>query len=135
MELTIGSLFPFEEDLRAILKRLGIQQAAGWSTSREGLTTISLFNLASVCLFLDHVSAIEGFKDLAETIERTRFRHLPWWMSSIWVPVTFQPPAGLVEKIDNGPVFLGSCHNLLAVWRRFKDSRIAIWVSLRMDTK
>src|SRR5688572_21372945 len=114
MELTIGKLpKEMEDDAVAALNRFGISNSSHWQQARPP-TTISLLNLASVCLFTDHVARLEGFTDSAAALQRTRFRQLPWWQTSIWLPVAFQPPPEPTMESGGWPVFLGSCQGLLA---------------------
>jgi hypothetical protein len=125
MDLDIGRL-PEEMHKGAVaaLQRLRVIDASGWQETSEQMATISLLNLASVCCFTDHVARLESFADSAEALEHTRFRHLPWWETSIWLPVTFQPPSEPAMKIDGWPVFLGSGQGLLsdlAEIRRLSD--------------
>ena len=83
-----------------------------WTECPEQIAYIDLLNLASVGLFLEHVAKIEGFTDTNVALDQTRFRQLPWWDFSIWLPISFAPPT----LLDDGgfPIFLGSCHALLA---------------------
>jgi len=113
--LVVGQL-PEEHQEAAIaaVARLDISGSTAWSEFAGQPTGISLFNLATVVLFTEHVARLEGFADSGAATERTRFRHLPWWQTSIWLPVTFQPPPEPAIDMDGWPIFLGSCQGLLA---------------------
>jgi hypothetical protein len=128
MELTIGSLpEDIEEGAVAALKRIGVSDSFAWRLTTAPIATISLLNLASVCLFLDHVARLDGFTDSATALEHTRFRHLPWWQTSIWLPIIFEPPREPAMESGGWPVFLGNCQGLLADLcqvQRLSDARL-----------
>src|SRR5882762_6525596 len=113
--LLIGQL-PQEMEKAAdtAIARLGIPNSATWRQFTGQATEISIFNLASVCLFTDHVAKLEGFADSGDAMERTRFRNLPWWLTSVWLPVLFQPPLEPAINMGGDPVFLGSSQGLVA---------------------
>jgi hypothetical protein len=84
-----------------------------WRSCGERLAEVSLLNLATICVFLDHVAMLEGFGDASgEAIERTTFRNLPWWESNVWLPFDFVPPSKPVNPKD--PIFVGSSVHLVA---------------------
>lgn len=113
--LNIGRLpEELEEAASAAVARLGIKDSPRWREFASPPTNISLFNLATVVLFTDHVAKLEGFSDSGAAMEGTRFRHLPWWQTSIWLPLEFQPPSDPAIDMDGWPIFLGSCQGLLA---------------------
>ncbi len=114
-DLNIGRLpEEFEKAAVAATARLRVADSGRWRQFAGQSTEISLFNLATVCLFTDHVADLEGFTNSGEAMERTKFRHLPWWQTSIWLPVEFQPPKDPAIDMDGWPIFLGSCQCLLA---------------------
>lgn len=113
--LTVGRLPPeMEKAADAAIARLGIPNSAAWRQYAGQPAEISIFNLASVCFFTDHVAKLEGFVDSGKAMERTRFRNLPWWLLSVWLPVLFQPPPEPAIDMGGDPVFLGSAQGLLA---------------------
>jgi len=57
--------------------------------------------------FLNHAVKLEGLKHSGEVQKRSRWRHLPHWIESYWLPVRS-------DKATDGPVFFGSTHGLLA---------------------
>src|SRR6187399_1083709 len=90
--LEIGRLATeFQRAVAEAAQRLNIPSSA-WASGNHRRSEISIFNLASVALFTDHVSKLEGFAKPGAALENTKFRNLPWWQTSIWVPVAFQPP-------------------------------------------
>jgi len=114
MDLEIGRLDQeLEDSVAAGLERIGVPASADWRRPVHS-TTISLLNLASVCLFTDYVARLEGFANSAAALGHTRFQHLPLWQMSIWLPVLFQPPREPTISTEGWPVFLGSCQCLLA---------------------
>jgi hypothetical protein len=112
-ELTVGRL---PEDLADgcadALERLGIPDSSAWQFCAPKIAAFNLFNLATIVSFLDYVAKLEGFESSSKALEHTRFRNLPWWEMSIWLPLPFQPPPDLVIQ-DSGYLFLGSSHGLL----------------------
>lgn len=113
--LTIGRLPPeLESAVLQATTRLSIADKAAWRNFSGKPADISIFNLASVVLFTDHIAKLEGFADSGAAMESTRFPNLPWWQSSVWLPVAFQPPKKPPIDLGGWPVFLGSCQGLLA---------------------
>lgn len=113
--LKVGRLSEkYEKAAAEAMKRLSASDSELWRSFAGQPTDISLFNLATVCLFTDHVAKLEGFADSGAAMDRTRFRHLPWWQTSIWLPVDFQPPQDPAMDIGGWPIFLGSCQALLS---------------------
>jgi len=121
--LSIGQLRMDSLERAAIshLNSLGLddERCSTWTNCLDNIDFIDALNSASVCYFLDHVAKLEGFEDSNVALEKTRYRQLPWWDCSIWLPVTFAPPT-LLD--DNGfPIFLGSCQALLSDLQGVKD--------------
>jgi hypothetical protein len=74
-------------------------------------TMISIFNLASLCIFTDYIAGLEGHTAL-DAIAKTKFRNLPWWLDSMWLPLDFYPPKEpVLGKIDSP--FVGSSVRVL----------------------
>jgi hypothetical protein len=113
--LSIGRLpAVFEKAASEACAQLGILGTAPWGTFGGQPTNISIFNLASVVLFTDHIVELGGFADSQAAMESARFPHISWWQTSIWLPVDFQPPKQPPIDLGGWPVFLGSCQGLLA---------------------
>lgn len=113
--LIVGRL-PIELETAAseAVARLGIADTGAWRIFEAQPTYISILNMASVGLFTDHVAKLEGFADSGAAMDGTRFPHLPWWQTSVWLPTAFVPPKDPPIDMDGWPVFLGSCQGLLA---------------------
>ena len=113
--LSIGRLGMSGIDYDAVsyLDSIGLtgEQHRAWTKCADDIALIDCLNIASVGLFMDHVATLDGFADSSAAIEKSRFVQLPWWESSIWLPVAFAPPT-LLD--DGSPLFLGSCQALLA---------------------
>jgi len=92
------------------LKELNLPVDPRWR-KRADVTEISLFNLTSVVLFTDHVAELEGISS-ENKMQETRFRQLPWWMTSIWIPGEFSPLEQPAVQMGDWPVFLGTCEAL-----------------------
>lgn len=78
-------------------------------------TVLCSLNSASFVLFLNHVSALDGYADSQAAFAAfqsgdSKFRNMPWWDDSIWLPFEF-PGVGTIES--NFPTFVGSCPALL----------------------
>lgn len=108
MDLTVGKLGDALEDMASEgCAKLNLRFADEWRRIPENITTVSLLNLASVGLFLDHVRQLPGFSE-------ARFRNLPWWENSIWLPVEFTPPEEPIIQENGWSIFLGSSRRLIA---------------------
>jgi hypothetical protein len=79
-----------------------------WNAAPEEVAYFDFLNVASTCAFLDHTAKLEGFTDANEALARSRWRHLPYWIESYWLPVRSD-----TTSLD-GPVFFGSAYGLLA---------------------
>ena len=78
-----------------------------WYATPEDMAYFDALNDASKTAFLNHAAKLEGLKDSSEVQKRSRWRHLPHWIESYWLPVRSDTTTG-------GPVFFGSAHGLLA---------------------
>jgi len=78
-----------------------------WFAAPEEMAYFDALNEASTTAFLNHAAKLEGLKDSGEVQKRSRWRHLPHWIESYWLPVRS-------DKVIDGPVFFGSSHGLLA---------------------
>jgi len=93
VEVVVGKL---PEDLEQhVLEELGFDLDSiedGESTPPEWTryegpeVRLSLLNLASLVHFTDHVARLEGFKDSGRALGRMRFKNLPLWETSVWLP-------------------------------------------------
>jgi hypothetical protein len=54
---------------------------------------------------------LEGLENINEAMERSRWRHLPYWLESYWLPV--QSDMAVVHE-EGFPRFVGSSQALLA---------------------
>lgn len=115
MDLTVGKLpDDLEKSASAAIKSLGIVSSDAWRHCGTDLATISLFKLSSVVLFLRHVAKLESLDNTIDPVDQTRFRQLPWWEQSIWLPIPFDRPLNPEMQSDLWPTFLGSSQRLLA---------------------
>jgi hypothetical protein len=116
VSLYIGKLSKLNSDIVApVLTRLGIDWAdAGLDKRAQNIVEIDCLNVASVALFTRHARELEGLPPTQEGIDRSTFKNLPWFMYSVWLPIRFQPPTKPPTDASGFPVFLGSCHGLLA---------------------
>jgi hypothetical protein len=78
-----------------------------WFAAPEEMAYFDALNDASKTAFLNHAAKLEGLKDSGEIQKRSRWRHLPHWIESYWLPVRS-------DTATDGPVFFGSTHGLLA---------------------
>jgi hypothetical protein len=99
----------------------------GWIDAPPEIAELTLLNLATVVLFLDYVAKLEGFEDSTRGEDRSRFRHLPWCVDCIWLPIRFAEPKVPLMKDRGFPVFLGSCQTLLDELQEIRSiSKIAL---------
>jgi hypothetical protein len=106
--LEVGSLDADLEDLvRCALDGIGV---AGCVLPLPGdlIRTLNFLNVASIGLFLSHVAEIEGLPSAAEGVTDSKFRQMPWWQDSVWLPLVEN-----VAEVVEGTVFVGSCSHLL----------------------
>lgn len=71
---------------------------------------LSLLNLASLVFFTDYVARLEGFKDSSRALGKMRFKNLPLWETSVWLPTRLNI---VPEPRPSYPVFIGSAVTLL----------------------
>ncbi len=84
------------------------QLCRAWNAAPEEVAYIDALNEASTSAFLNHAAQLEGLPDANEALTRSRWRHLPYWIESYWLPVRSD-----MTYLD-GTVFFGSAHGLLA---------------------
>ena len=98
---------------------------AKWTVSDREIAAYSLLNLATVCVFTDHVAQVmRQTPDIL--MEHETLGNLPWWMDSVWLPVDFSQHRAFEDDAD-GPFFLGSVPRLLAALDEVKrQSHIAL---------
>jgi len=87
-------------DAQAVLLR-------AWYAAPEEMAYFDALNEASTTAFLNHAAKLEGLQDSSEVLKRGRWRHLPHWIESYWLPVRS-------DRATDGPVFFGSAYGLLA---------------------
>jgi len=78
-----------------------------WDAAPDEMAYFDALNEASTSAFLNHAAKLEGLKDSNEALTRSRWRHLPYWIESFWLPVH-------TDTATDGPVFFGSTYGLLA---------------------
>jgi len=84
-----------------------------WNVAPAKVACLDALNEASTCAFVEHAAALEGLKGFNEAMMRGRWRHLPYWIDSYWLPV--RSDTTLIERDKNGwPSFFGSADGLLA---------------------
>jgi hypothetical protein len=89
------------EDLAEICKRHGVELPAALSGEADDDLLISIFDLASIDAFNTYAAKLEGLQG-PDAMTKTRFRNLPWWLESFWIPMEFDAPI-----VENG-LFIGS---------------------------
>jgi hypothetical protein len=75
---------------------------AGQAGPQE-IAFIDVLSFDGTCALLDHAAQLEGLTNNTEAIERSRWRHLPYWINSHWLPVR----SGRRETFGDGPTFFG----------------------------
>jgi hypothetical protein len=116
-------LLDLEESIAAHLAGLGVQHdLQRWLAAEHGDTTICCLNGASVGEILRHVIRCEGYSDegtgfVAGQSGKSKFRNMPWWDHSIWLPIELDRPGNLQ---DDPTIFVGSC---MALLRELRDLR------------
>jgi hypothetical protein len=120
-DLVVGpaDLSWLKEAIASHLTELGVKHdlerwlAAG-ASQPEYETTILCGNSAWIIEFLRHVVRCEGYSDERAGIAagengNSKYRNLPWWDDSVWLPIELEPATLEVDA----PFFLGSCTALL----------------------
>lgn len=70
-------------------------------------------DLANTDALLRHAASLQGIdSDLALLFGR--WRHLPYWLDSIWVPGDMLIRPFLFDRMEHGPFFIGSAMTLAA---------------------
>jgi hypothetical protein len=111
-DLAVGRLDEYEQqEIDKIAAQLGIDAHAPWRECEENIATISMMNVASLNLFNHYSAGLEGFGG-SDAMSRTKFINLPWWLRTIWLPISFDPLREPLSSDD--PLFAGSCQRLLA---------------------
>jgi hypothetical protein len=121
-DLIIGSggLLDLEGSLEAHLGGLGVKHdLKTWLAAEHDEIAICCLNSASVGEFLRHVIHCEGYLDEGTGFEAgesgtSKYRNMPWWEHSVWLPIELDHPGNLKHDI----VFVGSC---VALLRELRD--------------
>ena len=79
-----------------------------WRAAPKKVAYLDPLNLASQVEFLKHAVALEGLKDINEAMTQSRWRHLPYWIESYWLPAR----SDMAVAHEGG--FFGSSCGLLA---------------------
>jgi hypothetical protein len=82
-----------------------------WGDADEEVASIDALNLASVVLFLNHAAQLDGSRCSDDRMLECRWRQLPVWMASCWLPVEAQVHDQ--RELNGEPVFIGSAQALL----------------------
>lgn len=121
-DLIIGRLDEeYQEHIFELCKGLDLK---GWSPFGTPLlpgetTAISVFNVTSYSLFNDYVAGLEGITQ-QDAIAKSRFRHITWWLESVWLPIDFHPPKEPPPSETFGE-FVGSSVRLLDELTMIRD--------------
>jgi hypothetical protein len=89
----------------------GLSKAWKSRPQEDGLSRA--LNEASTCAFVEHSAALEGLKGFNYAITRGRWRRLPYWIDSYWLPVRSNTKLIVRDKYE-WPAFFGSAYGLLA---------------------
>jgi hypothetical protein len=117
-DLIVGSagMLGMEGLMAAHLAGLGLKRNfEKWLAGPNCAATISCLNGASVVEFLRHVVHCEGYSDesigfAAGQRGKSRYKNVPWWDNSIWLPTELERSGNL----EGDPItFVGSCQALL----------------------
>ncbi|MGQ9778583.1 MAG: hypothetical protein ACUVRM_01725 [Bacillota bacterium] len=92
---------------------------AAWATAHKEIDSISLLNLATVCIFINFAAEVLERSE-NDLMEDPIFGNLPWWMDLLWAPVEFSPPKAFPDDSD-GPFFFGSIPGLLSALEIIKS--------------
>jgi hypothetical protein len=84
-----------------------------WTQNNGSELLIDTLNLASIDFFLDYVASLDGLKDSSEAIDKCRWRNLPYYIHSIWLPLEQQSPQPVVLEISGWPFLVGTTSGLL----------------------
>lgn len=104
----INSAFKFLSSLGSVQNEKDLT----WKDCPDEIAYIDCLNLASIELFLDNIMKLEDLTSINDAPNNTKYKHLPWWMECVWLPVEFELPKNPVFKKDKYPVFIGSSYGL-----------------------
>ncbi len=83
-----------------------------WKKSTILEQMIDTLNLASVDFFLGHAAQLDGLKDSAEAIDQCRWRNLPYYIHSIWLPLAGVHADPEVVDVSGWPFQIGTTMGL-----------------------
>jgi len=98
-----------------------------WDSAPEQVASLGSLHVAALNAFLEHAAALEDLS-ASDATERSRWRHLPYWLASNWLPVPGDVTR-VVKDALGGPVFFGSAFGL-----RDNLAEIAARSPLRLGT-
>ena len=64
--------------------------AATWRRAGADVARLGLLNIASLARFLAHVASLDGLA-VERAAERSPYRHLPWALPAVWLPLAMEP--------------------------------------------
>jgi hypothetical protein len=84
---------------------------SAWGAADDEIASVDAMNLASVVQFLDHAAQLDGLQTAEEALAKGRWRQLPYWLASCWLPVDAKIDDQ--RELEGEPVFIGSAPALL----------------------
>jgi hypothetical protein len=111
MEVGRFAIEDFDHAVASFLASVGVKNCPdNLFQEDEQIALFSLFNVASVACFLEHVFPLEGHADWTAAyaaIERgeSKFQNMPWLDQVLWLPVEL-PHTG---RVPDDELMIGSC--------------------------
>jgi hypothetical protein len=122
VEYVSSIAFEKTSDVGSFLRRLlrpdeaarrAAQVVEPWKTSKKEDILIDTLNEASIVIFLEHTAKLEELSAVDEAIDKSRWRNLPYWQHSIWLPLKGRKLAPIVAQVSGWPCLVGTASGLL----------------------
>ena len=84
-----------------------------WKAGPSEVGYVDTLNEASVGAFLEFTAKLEGCASSEEAIENSKWKNLPYWLQSIWLPLEGVNVDPIVVDIEGMPTLIGTVIGLV----------------------
>jgi hypothetical protein len=96
---------PLDEKVNSLIEE--------WRSGPAENGYVDTLNEASACAFLDYTAKLEGCASSEEAIENSKWKNLPYWLQSVWLPLEGINVHPAVVKIEGTPTLIGTAAGLV----------------------